>query len=105
MNVTQCFTLLSGESMAPSWKFIWAAIDRYLTQPPNNKPWSMVGDSAFQKSNKVVNAIYKQVMQEWKVAPTIDNNLITSEQLQQRYERGLLGEWETLDPSQLFRTA
>ena len=64
----------------------------------------MVGDSAFQKSNKVVNAICKQ-MQEENVAPTIHKNLITSEQLQQPYETGQLGVWDTLDPSQLFRTA
>ena len=31
--------------------------------------------------------------------------LFTSEQLQQLYETGQLGEWDTLDPSQLPRTA
>ena len=83
-------------------KAIRAAIDRYLRQPPNNKPWSIVGDAAFQKSNKVLNAICKQMMQEGKVGPTIHKNPITSEQLQQQYETGQLGEW---DPSQLLRTA
>ena len=70
MNVSQCFTLLSGERTTLSSKFrplikaIRAAIDRYLRQPPNNTPWSIVGDSAFQKFNKVLNAICKQMMRE-----------------------------------------
>ena len=49
----------------------------------NNKPWSTVGDSAFQKSNKVLNAICKQMMQEGKVGSTIHKNPMTSEQLRQ----------------------
>ena len=88
-----------------SLKAIRAAIDQYLRQPPNNKPWSIVGDSAFQKSNKVLNAICKQMMQEGKVGPTIHKNPITSEQLQQLYKTGQLSEWDTLDPSQLLHTA
>ena len=95
----------STEVKVSSLKAIRAAIDRYLRQPPNNKPWSIVGDSAFQKSNKVLNAICKQMMQEGKVGATIHKNPITSEQLQQLYETGQLGEWDTLDPSQLLRTA
>ena len=59
------------EFKVSSLKAIRAAIDRYLRQPPNNKPWSIVGDSAFQKSNKVLNAICKQMMQDGKVGPTI----------------------------------
>ena len=93
------------EFKVSSLKAIRAAIDRYLRQPPNNKPWSIVGDSAFQKSNKVLNAICKQMMQDGRVGPTIHKNPITSEQLQQLYETGQLGEWDTLDPSQLLRTA
>ena len=93
------------EFKVSSLKAIRAAIDRYLRQPPNNKPWSIVGDSAFQKSNKVLNAICKQMMQDGKVGPTIHKNPVTSEQLQQLYETGHLGEWDTLDPSQLLRTA
>ena len=49
--------------------------------------------------------ICKQMMQEGKVGATIHKNPITSEQLQQVYETGQLGEWDTLDPSQLLRTA
>ena len=87
-----------------SLKAIRATVNRYLRQPPNNKPWSIVGDSAFQKSNKVLNAICKQMMQERKVGPALHKNPITSEQLQQLYGTGQLGEWDTLDPSQILRT-
>ena len=59
------------EFKVSSLKAIRAAIDRYLRQPPNNKPWSIVGDSAFQTSNKVLNAICKQMMQDGKVGPTV----------------------------------
>ena len=86
-----------------SLKAIRAAVNRYLRQHPNNKPWSIVGDSAFQKSNKVLNAICQQMMQEGKRGPTLHKNAITSEQLQQLYRTGQLGEWDTLDPSQILR--
>ena len=71
-----------------SLKAIRADVNRYLRQPPNNKPWSIVGDSAFQKSNKVLNAIGKQLMQEGKVGPTLHKNPITSEQLNSLTEKG-----------------
>ena len=74
-----------------------ANIDRYSRQPPNNKPWLIVVDSAFQTSNKVLNTICKQMMQEGKVGPTIHKNSTTSEQLQRLQQ--LFGEWATLDPS------
>ena len=44
-------------------------------------------------------------MQEGKVGPKIHKNPITSEQLQQLCETGQLGEWDTLDPSQVLHTA
>ena len=93
------------EFKVSSLKAIRAAIDRHLRQPPNNKPWSIVGNSAFQKSSKVLNVICKQMMQGVKVGATIHKHPITSEQLQQLYETGQLGDWDTLDPSQLLRTA
>ena len=69
MIVSQCYTLLSGEETALSSKsyFDYITIDRYLRQPPNNKPCSIVGDSAFQNPNKVLNAICKQMMQGGKL--------------------------------------
>ena len=107
-DLNECLTMFYASVRredGTEFKVIREAIDRYLRQPPNNKPWSIVGDSAFQKSYKVLNAICKQMMQEGKVGPTIHKNPITSEQLQQLYETGQLGEWDTLDPSQLLRTA
>ena len=71
-------------------KAIRAAIDRYLRQPRNNKPWPIVDDSAFQKSNKVLNAVCKKLMQKGKFVPTIHKNPITCEQLQYLYETGQL---------------
>ena len=44
-------------------------------------------------------------MLEEKVGPKIHKNPITSEQLQQLCETGQLGEWDTLDPSQVLHTA
>ena len=89
------------EFKVSSLKAIRAAIDRYLRQPPNNKPWSIVGDSAFQTSNKVLNAICKQMMQDGKVGPTIHKNPITSEQLQQLYETASGIPWIRLNSSAL----
>ena len=41
-----------------SLRTIRAAIERYLKQPPINKPWSIVGDPAFETALKVLNAIF-----------------------------------------------
>ena len=73
-----------AEFKVSSLKAIRAAIDRYLRQSPNNTPWSIVGDSPFQKSNKVLNLICKQMMQELrgKLGLSFIKNPITSEQLQ-----------------------
>ena len=35
---------------------IRAAIERYLKQPPINKPWFNVGATAFETANKVLSA-------------------------------------------------
>ena len=40
-----------------SLRTIRAAIERYLKQPPVNKPWSIARDPAFETANKVLNAI------------------------------------------------
>ena len=88
-----------------SLKAIRAAIDRFLKQSPNNKPWSIVGDSEFQKANETLNAVCKKTTKEGKVGPTIHKNPITSEQLQQLFASGQLGDANSNDPSQLQRTA
>ena len=47
---------------------IRAAIEKYLKQPPINKPWSIVGDPVFETANKVLNAICRKNTQEGKLA-------------------------------------
>ena len=70
-ELNECLTMFYT---AVEERMALAAIDRYLRQPPNNKPWSIVSDSAFQKSNKVLNAICKQMMLDGKVGLTIHKN-------------------------------
>ena len=88
-----------------SLKAIRAALDRYLRQPPHNKPWSIVGDPEFSLANKTLNAVCVNMMKEGKIGPTIHKNPITNEQMQQLFNTGQLGEAETKNPSQLLRTA
>ena len=102
MYVSQYFVELSGEKTALSSKF--CPLKGSGSHQPKNKLWSIVGDSAFQKSNKVLSAICKRMMQEEKVGPS-NKNPMTSQQLEELCKTGQLGEWDTLDPSQLFHTA
>ena len=43
-----------------SLRTIRAVIERYLKQPPIIKPWSIVGDPAFETALKVLNAICRK---------------------------------------------
>ena len=56
------------EFKVSSLRSIRAAIDRYLRQPPINKPWSIVGDKEFNTTNKVLNAICKKMQKKEKLA-------------------------------------
>jgi hypothetical protein len=94
-----------SEFKVSSLKAIRAAIDRFLKQSPNNKPWSIVGDPEFHKANETLNAICKNMMKEGKVGPIIHKNPITSEQLQELFKSGQFGDADTIDPAQLQRTA
>ena len=87
-----------------SLRTIRAAIDRYLKQPPINKPWSIVGDPAFETANKVLNAICRKNAQEGKASPIVHKQPITKEQVEQLFRTGQLGECDTQDPAQLLRT-
>ena len=60
-----------SEFKVSSLRAIQGAIDRYLKQPPNNKPWSIIGDSEFAKANQMLNAICKNMMKEGKVGPVL----------------------------------
>ena len=94
-----------SEFKVSSLRAIRSAIDRYLKQPPNNKPWSIIGDSEFAKANQTLNAICKNMMKEGKVGPVVHKHPITSEQMQELFRSGQLGDSNTKDPSQLLRTA
>ena len=72
----------------------------HLEQPPINKPWSIVGDPAFETANKVLNAICRKNAQEGKASPIVDKNPVTKEQVEQLFRTGQLGECHTQDPAQ-----
>ena len=69
---------------------------------PHNKPWSIVGDSEFARA---INAICKNMMREGKIGTVVHKNPITTEQMQELFASGQLGNADTNDPSQLLRTA
>ena len=64
-----------------SLRTIRAALERYLKQPPISKPWSIVGDPAFETANKVLNAICRKNAQEGKASPIVHKQPITKEQV------------------------
>ncbi|KAJ7388321.1 hypothetical protein OS493_038493, partial [Desmophyllum pertusum] len=80
-----------------SLKAIRAAIDHFLRQHPNNKPWSIVGDPEFNKC--------KDMMKRAQITPVVHKVPITSEQMQELYKAQQLGEVTTTNPAQLLRTA
>ena len=88
----------------PSLRTIRAAIEWYLKQPPVNKPWSVVGDPAFETANKVLNAICRKNAQEGKASTIVHKQPITKEQVEQLFWIGQLGECHTQDLAQLLRT-
>ena len=94
-----------SEFKVSSLRAIPGAIDRYLKQPPNNKPWSIIADSEFAKANQTLNAVCKNMMKEGKVGPVVHKHPITSEQMQELFRSGQLGDSNTKDPSQPLRTA
>ena len=84
---------------------IRAAIERYLKEPLlTDKPWSIVGDPAFESANKILNAICRKNAQEGKASPIVHKQPITKEQVQQLFQAGQLGECDTQDPAHLLRT-
>ena len=88
-----------------SLRIIRAAIERNLKQPPSNKKWSIVGDPAFEKANKVLNAICKRNAQEGRAAPTVHKQAITREQAEHLFRSEQLGSCDSPDPAQLLRTS
>ena len=99
-----CKAKNGSEFKVSSLRAIRGAIDRYLKQPPHNKPWSIIDDSKFAKANQTLNAFCKNMMKEGKVGPEVHKNPTTSEQMGESFISGQLGD-NTQDPSQLLRTA
>ena len=87
-----------------SLRTIRAAIERHLKQPPINKPWSIVGEPAFETANKVLNGICWKNTQGGKASPIVHKQRITKEQVGQLFRTGQLGKCHTQDPTQLLRT-
>ncbi|XP_028401214.1 uncharacterized protein LOC114524266 [Dendronephthya gigantea] len=94
-----------SEFKVSTLRAIRSAIDRYLKQPPQNKPWSIIGDPVFEQANKTLNAICKKLTREGKVGPVIHKHPITSEQLQKLYESGELTDYDSKNPRKLLQTA
>ena len=88
-----------------SLRTIRAAIERFLKEPPINKPWSIVGDPAFEKANKVLNAISKRNALEGRAEAVKHKQPITKEQIEHLFTTEQLGNYNTENPGQLLRTS
>ena len=83
-----------SEFKVTSLRSIRSAIDRHLKQAPYNKPWSLIADPAFEKANKVLNAICKKHTRKGKIGT-----------LEKLFESGQLGNSDSKNPRQLMQTA
>ena len=84
---------------------IRAAIDRFLREPPNSKPFSITAHSAFTEANKVLDAFVKSLRKSGKITGTVHKESMTEEHIQQLFESGELGPADSKDPAQLMKTA
>ena len=62
-------------------KSIRAAVDRFLRTPPNNKPFSIIGDPVFTEANSVLDAFVKELRKTGKIAGLVHKKPITQEQI------------------------
>jgi hypothetical protein len=85
-------------------KSIRAAVDRFLRSPPNNKPFSIIGDPAFTEANSVLDAFVKELRKTGKIAGLVHKKPITQEQIKMLFHNGELGPADSNDPAQLLRT-
>ena len=84
---------------------IRAAIDRFLREPPNSKPFSITAHPAFAEANKVLDAFVKSLRKSGKIAGAVHKESMTEEHIQQLFESGELGPADSKDPAQLMKTA
>lgn len=54
---------------------IRAAIDRHLRNEPNNKPFSIIGDSEFTEANKALNSLLKSLSKSGEICSTVHEAL------------------------------
>ena len=80
-----------SEFKVTSLRSIRSAIDRHSKQAPYNKLWSLIADPAFEKANKVLNAICEKHTREGKIGTVVHKPPISREQLEKLFESGQLG--------------
>jgi hypothetical protein len=85
-------------------KSIRAAVDRFLRSPPNNKPFSIIGDPALTEANSMLDALVKELRKTGKIAGLVHKKPITQERIKMLFHNGELGPADSNDPAQLLRT-
>ena len=84
---------------------IRAAIDRHLRNEPNNKPFSIIGDSEFTEGNKALNSLLKSLSKSGEICSTVHKPALIVEAVAKPYEVGELVDASSLDPKKLQQTA
>ena len=84
-------------------KVIRAAIDRFL-RVEKKKSFSVIGNTAFNEANLVLDSFVKDLRKSGKIAGTVHKKSITAEQIQLLFYKGQLGPANSRDPAQLQRT-
>ena len=84
---------------------IRAAIDRHLRNEPNNKPFSIIGDSEFTEANKALNSLLKSLSKSGEICSTVYKPALTVEAVAKLYEVGELVDASSFDPKKLQQTA
>ena len=83
---------------------IRAAIDRHLRNKPNNKPFSIIGDSEFTEANKALNSLLKSLSKSGEICSTVHKPALIVEAVAKLYEVGELVDASSFDPKELQQT-
>ena len=83
---------------------IRAAIDRHLRNEPNNKPFSIIGNSEFTEANKALNSLLKSLSKSGEICSTVYNPALIVEAVAKLYEVGELVDASSFDPKELQQT-
>ena len=84
---------------------IRAALERHLRSPPRNRPFSIVGDSAFSSANKTLNNLLKTLSKSGQIAPTVHKRPLTKDHIEKLYEEGEMVNCDNQNPTKLQQTA